>query len=285
MTDIETGEHGAAARRKVFITGAAGGMGRACARLFGVTHDLVLTDVVAPSLDAFAEELRRDGYTVAASRAGDLGDETLLSTLVEAITGDAPFTLIHAAGLSPALADWRAIMSVNLVATEKLLRKIEPVLRPGCVAVLIASVAGHTIAPSPETDALLREPLADDFLDRIAAVIEAPGGGGAEGNSYSLSKRAVLSLCERRAGAWGQLGARIVTISPGLILTPMGQQEMEKTPGAAQMAGMTPAGRTGVANDIAAAARFLASDEASFITGCDLRVDGGVIALIKSMGG
>lgn len=276
-----------AARRKVLITGAAGGMGRACARLFGMTHDLVLTDVVAPALDGFSEDLKRDGYTVAASQAGDLSDDGVLASLVREMTGDAPFTLLHTAGLSPALADWRAIMGVNLVATEKLLNAIEPVLIPGSVGVVIASVAGHMMAAVPEIDAVLNEPLAPGFLDLIEPFVESMGpmAGGTSGISYSMSKRATLSICERRAGAWGQQGARIVSISPGMILTPMGRQEMEKTAGAAQMAQMAPAGRAGVATDIAAAALFLASDQASYITGCDLKVDGGATAFVKSMMG
>jgi NAD(P)-dependent dehydrogenase (short-subunit alcohol dehydrogenase family) len=273
-------------RRKVLITGAAGGMGRACARLFGMTHDLVLTDVIAPALDGFVAELTRDGYTVAVARAGDLADDEVLADLAGAVGDSAPFSLIHTAGLSPALADWRAIMRVNLIATEKLLQAIEPVLAPGSAAVVIASIAGHMVAAMPEADALMKTPLAPDFLDRIGALIETQGGAsGTGGLSYMLSKRATHALCEQRAMAWGQRGARIVTISPGMILTPMGRTEMEKTPGAAQMAEIAPAGRAGVATDIAMAALFLASDQASFITGCDLRVDGGATALFKGMAG
>src|SRR5579863_1194064 len=128
-------------RSKTLITGAAGGMGRACARLFGATHDLVLTDVTAASLDGFAGELRRDGYSVVAC-AGDLSDDALLETLVQEVLGEQPLTLIHTAGLSPSLGDWKAIMQLNLVATELLLRALESVMVPGSVGVLIASSAG-----------------------------------------------------------------------------------------------------------------------------------------------
>ena len=115
-------------RRKVLITGAAGGMGRACARLFGAVDDLVLTDVSAASLGAFADELRTDGYNVAA-HAGDMSDDALIAALVEDVSaGGKPFAVVHTAGLSPALADWQPILQVNLVATEKLLRALEPAL-------------------------------------------------------------------------------------------------------------------------------------------------------------
>lgn len=279
-------------QRKSLITGAAGGMGRACARLFGATHDLILTDVAAEPLNRFADELRAEGYNVIGVHAGDLGSNELLSAMARELKSDAPFmqpyTLIHTAGLSPAQADWQSIMTVNLVVTEKLLRALEPLLAPGSVGILIASTAGHLMPPIPDVQAILDEPLAADLLDRIGPFIEAMGAqagpAGARGISYSLSKQAVLRLCEQRAPHWGKHGARIVTISPGLIQTPMGRKEVAETPGAAETRDAAPAGRAGTAMDIALAARFLASDEASFITGSDLKVDGGSVAAMKHAG-
>lgn len=274
-------------RRKVLITGAAGGMGRACARLFGATHDLVLTDA-SPRLAQVAEEFTADAYTILAARTGDLGDDALLAALVADLGGGEPITLIHTAGLSPSQADWRAILSVNLIATEKLLAMVEPILAPGSVAVAIASTAGHVPIEIPGTADLLKNPLDPAFLDTIGAILEGAAGGsaaGASGLAYLLSKRAVLRLVERKAVAWGAKGARIVSISPGLILTPMGRQEVEKTPGAAETRDAAPAGRPGTAMDIALAAQFLASDAASFVTGTDLRVDGGTTAAMFSGAG
>jgi NAD(P)-dependent dehydrogenase (short-subunit alcohol dehydrogenase family) len=265
------------------ITGAAGGMGRACARLFGATHELILTDVSAAPLNAFADELRGEGYRIAGVHAGNLGDDTLLASLA-AHRIDGPLTLIHTAGLSPAQADWQSIMTVNLVATEKLLRAIEKQLHPGSVAILIASIAGHMMPPIPQAQAILDQPLATDLLDTIGPMIEgmgAHGPAGTRGVSYSLSKQAVLRLCEQRAVAWGRRGARIVTISPGLISTPMGRKEVAETAGAAEMRDSAPAGRAGTAMDVALVAQFLASDAASFITGSDVRVDGGSVAAIR----
>lgn len=275
------------ARRRILITGAAGGMGRACARLFGATHDLVLTDASA-RLAQVAEELEADAYTVLAARTGDLGDDALLAALVGDLDAAAPCTIVHTAGLSPSQADWRAILSVNLIATEKLLTAIEPVLAPGSVAIAIASTAGHVPMDIPGTTDLLKASLEPAFLDTMGAIIEGAAGGspaGASGLAYVLSKKAVLRLVERKAVAWGGKGTRIVSISPGLILTPMGRQEVEQTPGAAETRDAAPAGRPGTAMDIALAAQFLASDAASFVTGTDLRVDGGTTAAMLSMAG
>lgn len=271
-------------RRKVLITGAAGGMGRACARLMGATDDLVLTDVVAASLQRFADDLRGDAYNVVA-HAGDMGSDALLEKLVAELADGQPFAVIHTAGLSPSLSDWRTIMDVNLVATEKLLRALEPVLVPGSVAVLIASSAGHMFPPMPEVEAVLADPLAPGFLDVIGGMIDHMGGanspGGPGGISYSLSKKAVHNMCTARGVTWGPLGARIVSISPGMILTPMGKSEIAHTSGAQQLLDATPVGRAGMAMDIALAAQFLCSDAASFISGTDLLVDGGGTAGVK----
>jgi NAD(P)-dependent dehydrogenase (short-subunit alcohol dehydrogenase family) len=271
-------------KRRALITGAAGGMGKACARIFGATHDLVLTDVMQASLDRFADELRAEGLTVIGAHAGDLGRDELIATLAADMGSDLPLTLIHTAGLSPSQANARTIMAVNLVATVKLLDAIEAVLRPGSVAVVIASTAGYMIPTIPDALTLMAEPLAPDFLERICGLIESMthgAPGSSPGISYSLSKQAVIGLIERRARAWGQRGARIVSISPGLILTPMGRKELAETQGAAEMQNAAPLGRPGIAADIGMAARFLASDEASFITGCDLRVDGGSVAALR----
>lgn len=175
------------------------------------------------------------------------------------MAGEQPLTLIHTAGLSPALADARRIMAVNLVASVKLLDVLEPVLSPGSVAVIIASIAGHMMPAIPDAQALLASPLVPAFVDSICGLIDAMTQGEpahAPGLSYSLSKQAVMGLVEQRAVAWGRHGARITSISPGMILTPMERKELAETKGAAETQDAAPAGRAGIAADIAFAARF-----------------------------
>ncbi len=273
-------------RRKVLITGAAGGMGRACARLFGAADDLVLSDVSAANLERFSDELRADGYNVEAF-AGDMSDDGLIALLVQAISaGERPFAVVHTAGLSPSLADWKAIMQVNLVATEKLLQALVPALVPGTSLVLIASSAGHMMPAVAQVDAVLANPLAPSFMETIEGVINHMGGanspGGMGGISYTLSKRAVHTLTQRLGIAWGPRGVRITSISPGMIATPMGKSEIANTAGAQALLDATPVGRAGTAMDIALAAQFLCSDAASFISGTDLLVDGAGTAGMKA---
>jgi NAD(P)-dependent dehydrogenase (short-subunit alcohol dehydrogenase family) len=132
---------------------------------------------------------------------------------------------------------------------------------------------------------VLAEPLAPGFMDAAEGLINQFGGaaspGGMGGISYSLSKAAVHRLCELRAQSWGPKGARIASISPGMIATPMGKSEIANTSGAQALLDVTPVGRVGTAMDIALAAQFLCSDAASFISGTDLLVDGGGTAGMK----
>lgn len=273
------------ATKKVLITGAAGGMGRACARLFGMTHDLVLADVSADRLNAFADELEADAYTVSARIAGDTCDDAVLAQMAAALGGGAPFVLVHTAGLSPSMAGWEAIMRVNLHGTAKIMAALEPLVMPGTVAVLIASTAGHGLPTIPGFDDVLIDALGDDLVERcrpfIQGMMAQAGEAMAPGMSYSFSKLGVLKLGERKAMDWGPNGGRVVTISPGLMLTPMGRQELEKTNGAKQVLDAAPVGRPSTAQDIAVVAKFLASDEASFISGSDVRVDGGAVSALQ----
>jgi len=270
------------------ITGACGGIGRACARAFGQTSALVLTDVDAKRLEAFAESLGEEGYSIAGTVAGDLSETTVVSALVGAARSKGRLrAVVHTAGLSPALAKWDQILLANVVATEHLLLALEDALEEGLAAVLIASMAAHMAPRDAALDDLLAHPLADGFLEAAKPLLEpynqTGDAFGLAGPAYGQSKRAVIRTCEARAPAWGKRGARIASISPGTIWTPMGRREAETNPGAAAVVAATPAGRWGSPQDIAAAAAFLASDAATFITGTDLRVDGGVTPAMRGI--
>lgn len=269
-------------RPKLLITGAAGGMGRACARLIGLTHDLVLSDVSAPGLESFAAELERDAYTIAGVVAGDTCDDGVLAKIAGLLGDGRAFGVVHTAGVSPSQGDWQTIMRVNMAGTAKLMQALDPLVVPGTAAVLIASTAGHVFPHLPEADAVMAAALEPDLVGRMEPFIEAitaqAGPAAAPGISYSLSKRGVLRFAERKAIEWGPKGGRVVTISPGLMLTPMGRQELENTKGARETLDAAPVGRPGTAMDIAMVARFLLSPEASFISGSDIRVDGGTVS-------
>lgn len=276
--------------RIAVVTGGVGGIGQACARLLGRRYKLILADIDHERLSAFADQLRAEGHDVVACVAGNLAEMSAADSLLNIAREAGPLAcIVHAAGLSPALAGWEAIIQTNLVSTELLLQAAERQQDRGLVTVLIASMAGHLAPADPEMDAVLAEPLSQNLL----SVMQGPLSRLTSSNevhalarsAYAQSKRAVLRMAQSRAAAWGKWGGRIVSVSPGIISTPMGHKEVDGNPFARHTLESTPAARWGSPLDIANAVDFLASDFATFITGCDLRVDGGVTTVLASRQG
>jgi len=149
----------------------------------------------------------------------------------------------------------------------------EGMVEPGSAAVCFSSLAATQIAPfaDPALDALLDEPLAEGFLDEITAQI------GDSGFAYALAKRGVVRSCARASVRWGHKGGRVNSIAPGIIDTPMGRQELEQQPAMRDMLAQVPLGRLGDADEVAVVAAFLLSDDASFVSGVDLLVDGAIV--------
>lgn len=264
---------------RVLITGGAGGMGIACAARMGAGGDsILLTDLSTAALEEAKRALARSGVE-ASCFACDLADARSGEAMAAALREGPPLgALVHTAGLSPVMADWRKIIEVDLVGTARVLEAAFPFMDAGGAAVCIASMAGHLLPADPAVAALLAEPLAPDLLDRLDAL---PGRPLADpGIAYAHAKRAVRALVARSARAWGARGARIVSLSPGMITTPMGNLEFEKQPAMKVLLDETPLGRLGKAEEIAKVVAFLCSPEASFVTGCDLLVDGGVCAAL-----
>lgn len=270
---------GARSGRRVLVTGGAGGMGRACAALLGAQGDsILLTDVGARAVAAATRELAHAGID-ADGFACDLADPASGDRIADALRGGPTLgALVHTAGLSPVMADWRKIIEVDLVGTARVLDAVFPFVGPGSAAVCIASMAGHLVPLHPDVAALMAEPLRPDLLDALDALPDRPVSNPAL--AYAHAKRAVHALVARSAAAWGARGARIVSLSPGMIATPMGELEFEQQPAMKALLERTPLARLGSAEEIATVVAFLCSPAASFVTGCDLLVDGGVCAAL-----
>jgi len=246
----------------------------------------VLTDISADRLEALTSTLTAEGYDVAAQIAGDLGDSNVQARMAEATRSSGPLgALVHTAGLSPSLARWDAILQTNIVTTAQILDQFDDVAGEKAVYVLIASMAGHGLPRDDARDAVVDAPLQPDYLERVAvflrAIMNSNDDAALTGAAYGISKRAVIRMVEARAAALGARGRRIVSISPGTIFTPMGRAENDNNPAAAHVVQITPAGRWGMATDIASAVEFLISDSAGFITGTDLRIDGGATPALR----
>jgi NAD(P)-dependent dehydrogenase (short-subunit alcohol dehydrogenase family) len=175
-------------------------------------------------------------------------------------------------------------LEVDLVGSVRITDALFPLVGPGSSAILIGSIAGYSDV-EPAVEKLLDDPLADGFVAAVEQVLGRPLDSS---TAYVLAKRGVMRLAERLAAPWGAIGGRAVDISPGLIDTPMGRLELKRQPVVPLMVEVTPVKRPerplpGRPEDIAAAVAFLASDAAAFISGCDIRVDGGLVGAGKHM--
>ena len=263
----------------VVVTGV-GGMGVACARrLHGGAH-LVLADFDEVKLEAVVGAFIADGFTVTGQQV-DVSDRASVDALVAAVRDLGPLrTLVHTAGLSPTQATGARILDVDMLGTDHVLNAFLDVVEHGTVAVCIASMAGSMADLPRELERAVTVAATDDLMAALGDIDLSDFGA-----TYSVAKRVNQLRVERAAVAWGPRGGRVVSISPGIISTPMGRQELEEGAGE-QMEGMlaiSPVPRIGTAEDIAAAVQWLASPAASFVTGTDLRVDGGVVAAVHGI--
>lgn len=257
----------------IIVTGAASGMGRACAHRFAGRARLVLVDLDPVAVEAVATAT--GGHPFAA----DVTDAERVAELAAFVASTGRFrALVHAAGISPVMAEPARILEVDLRGTALLLDAFDRLVVPGSVAVCFASIAATMIAGAgdPAIDAVLDDPLADDLVERLRVLERSPLDDPAL--AYGWAKRAVVRLVRRTAPTWGSRGARIVSLSPGVIDTPMAAREEAVGPMIAQLMETTPLHREGTADEIAAVVDFLCSTDASYITGVDIVVDGGTTA-------
>jgi NAD(P)-dependent dehydrogenase (short-subunit alcohol dehydrogenase family) len=256
------------------ITGAGGGVGLACAERLFATHALLLVEANEASLARAQQALAELGAT-ATPVLCDVSDAAQVAELARLARelGDLNL-LLHTAGLSRSMADGPRIVEVNLGGTALVLDAFLPLASRGTVAVCLSSIGAHR----RELYALdeLLDPAAPDFPAALEARIPLQGRSGV---AYDLSKRGVVLLCERQAAAWGTCGARIVSLSPGPIDTEMGRLEgLRDARGLDELAAL---GRAAKPEEIASAALLLCSADARYLTGCDVRVDGGTLAGIR----
>jgi len=264
------------------VTGAGRGMGAACAELLSdMVDSVLLVDLDTEAAVARAKELT--GRRAAVEPFGaDVTDPARLAELAARVAELGPLRAVaHVAGISPTMADWRRVLTVDLVGTAMLVEALRPLVTEGTAVVCFASMAPLLAAVAdPAADAALDEPLDAGLHDRLHAAlgdaIESPG------MAYTWAKRGVHRFARREAVWFGQRGARICSVSPGIIDTPQGRQEADAHASMDTLVRQTPLGRRGLPEEVAAVTAFLLSDQASFVNGIDVLVDGGVVAALRA---
>ncbi|MCM3886935.1 SDR family oxidoreductase [Frankia sp. R82] len=269
--------------RDVVVIIGAGGMGLAIGRRLASGRTLLLADRDETALKAAADVLLAQGHEVV-TRTVDAADRASVAALATTtVELGRPSHIVHTAGVSPVQADPATILHVDLFGVALFLDAFEPVVGPGSAGLVVASTGGH-LGPrmTPEQ---VREVINTPTDELLALDFLAPSAMRDSARAYSVAKQATLIRVRAAALAWGRRGARINTISPGVVLTPMGSAELAGAwgPDMQKLTDQAPAGRVGTPDDVADAALFLLGDQARFVTGTDLLVDGGSVALWHSL--
>jgi NAD(P)-dependent dehydrogenase (short-subunit alcohol dehydrogenase family) len=260
----------------------AGSIGQAIARRTGAGKHVLLADFNETNLQNAKTALEDAGHTVSTQRV-DVSDAASVRALAQAAAGLGDVVqVISTAGVSPVQAPAEAVLAVDLYGTAVVLEEFGTVIASGGAGVHISSMAGHMPPPlDPETAHALAFTPVEELL---ALPVLAPDAVPNSGAAYAISKQANHLRVQAAAVPWGDRGARVNCISPGIILTPLARDEMSG-PGAAgyqKMIEVSAAGRVGTADEVATAAAFLLGPDAGFITGTDLLIDGGVIAALRA---
>jgi NAD(P)-dependent dehydrogenase (short-subunit alcohol dehydrogenase family) len=264
--------------KDVVVVIGPGQIGQAIARRVGVAKHLVLADVREQNAKDAADTLSNVGYEVTVAMC-DVSSREQVRALVEkagalgSVTG-----LVHAAGVSPTQASPEAILKVDLHGTALVLEEFGNAIARGGAGVVISSQSGHRLpALTPEQNKALATTAADDLLglpflqlDRVTDSLHA----------YQLSKRGNSLRVMAEAVRWGKRGARVNTISPGIIITPLAKDELSgpRGDGYRRMIEGSAAGRAGTPDEVAHVAALLMGPDGGFISGSDFLIDGGVTA-------
>jgi len=266
-------------RRDVVVVTGAGGMGVAVARRLGNGRNVLLADASSQGLDRAVTALTDEGYAVR-GMVTDVSDRGAVHKLAESAAAEGRVAaVVHTAGVSPATGPAKTIVDVNLLGTAHVIDAFETVATRGTSLVVISSMAGHVASLSREEEAALATTATEDLLglDVVTAI-----GDDAQ-TAYIVTKRANHLRVQAAALAWNLRGARVNSVSPGVIATAMSRAEAASPSGAhmTQMLDASGSGRVGTPGEIADAVAFLTGPESSYITGTDLLVDGGQAAWLR----
>lgn len=265
-------------KKEVMILTGAGQIGMAIARRMGYGKKIVIGDRKAENAEAIAKIMNEAGFDAVAVEMDLASRESILGLIAQAQQYGDITMLVNAAGVSPSQAPVEAILKVDLYGTAVLLEEVGKVIAAGGTGVTISSQSGHRMsALTPEADELLATTPTEELL---ALEMLQPSNIRDTLHAYQMAKRCNVKRVMAEAVKWGERGARINSISPGIVVTPLALDEFNGPRGDfyKNMFAKCPAGRPGTADEIANVAELVMSDRGAFITGADFLIDGGATA-------
>ena len=265
-------------KKDVMILVGAGQIGMAIARRMGYGLKIVIGDKKKTNAEAIAKTMNEAGFDAVPVEMDLSSRSSILALIAEAQKYGKISMLVNAAGVSPSQASIETILKVDLYGTAVLLEEVGKVIKPGGVGVTISSQSGHRMpALTPEED----EQLATTPTEQLLSLdILQPQNIRDTLHAYQMAKRCNVNRVMAEAVKWGERGARVNSISPGIIVTPLALDEFNGPRGDfyKNMFAKCPAGRPGTADEVANVAELLMSSKGAFITGSDFLIDGGATA-------
>lgn len=263
-------------KKEVAVLLGVGGIGVACIRRVGYGRHVIIANRSLDKAERVAEELHNSGFETTAMRADLSSKEDILNIIKEAQKYGEITKVVNAAGVSPSQAPVEKILEVDLYGTAVFMEEFGKVIAPGGSCIIISSQSGHRLgALSQEDNELLaltptEELLNLEMLTKIDNTLTA----------YQYAKRCNVLRVASESVKWGKKNARINSISPGIIITPLANDELNGPRGEnyRKMLELSPAHRAGITDEVGDLCEYLMSDKAGFITGADFLIDGGTTA-------
>jgi len=264
--------------KNIIVVIGAGSIGQAIARRVSAGKHIMLADLRPENAEAAAKTLSDAGFTVTTAKV-DVSSRASVQALVAQATSLGEVTgVIHAAGVSPSQASPETILKVDLYGTALVLEEFGKVIARGGAGVVIASQSGHRLLPlTTDQNAALATTPVEELL---ALPMLQPDQVKDSLHAYQLSKRGNSLRVMAEAVRWGKRGARVNTISPGIIVTPLAKDELTGPRGAGyrRMIELSAVGRAGTPDEVGTVGALLMGSDGAFITGSDFLMDGGVTA-------
>lgn len=265
-------------KKDVILLTGAGQIGMAIARRVGYGKKIVIGDKKPDNAQKIADIMNKAGFDAVPVEMDLSSRDSILNFIADGQAYGDISMMINAAGVSPSQASIETILKVDLYGAAVLMEEVGKVIKRGGTGVTISSQSGHRM---PALGGLIDEQLALTPTEKLLSLdVLQPENIENTLHAYQLAKRCNVKRVMAEAVKWGQRGARINSISPGIIVTPLAIDEFNGPRGDfyKNMFAKCPAGRPGTADEVANAAELLLSERGEFITGSDFLIDGGATA-------